>query len=85
MIFGSRDAGKAETVAASCSAQAGDFDDACAFAEAVLGAVRDVLPSSLLRSPRGPLGRSCCGVTSVDSPKKIREQRPEHDASALLC
>ncbi len=52
VLFGSRKPGKARAVAASCAAQAGDFDAAAAFGEVVLYTVRDVLPSSLLRSPQ---------------------------------
>jgi 8-hydroxy-5-deazaflavin:NADPH oxidoreductase len=53
-MFGSRDASKAEAVAASesNSVQAGDFDAAAAFGEVVLYTVRDVFPSRLLREPQ---------------------------------
>lgn len=57
VLFGSRDPGKARAVAASCSARAGDFDAAAAFGDVVLYTVRDVLPSSLLRSPQALAGK----------------------------
>jgi 8-hydroxy-5-deazaflavin:NADPH oxidoreductase len=77
VLFGSRDRRKAGSVAASCSAQAGDFDDAAAFGEAVLYTVREALPSSLLRSPRSLAGKiviDCnnSGVLGLDLPDPDR-------------
>ncbi len=57
VLFGSRDPAKASAVAGGCSALAGDFDAAAAFGEVVLYTVRDVLPSSLLRSPQALAGK----------------------------
>jgi 8-hydroxy-5-deazaflavin:NADPH oxidoreductase len=57
VLFGSRDPGKARSVAGSCSAEAGDLDAAAAFGEVVLYTVRDVLPSTLLRTPQTLAGK----------------------------
>jgi predicted dinucleotide-binding enzyme len=58
VLFGSRDLGKAQAVASGQkSARAGDLDEAAAFADVVLYSVRDVFPSSLLRTPQTLAGK----------------------------
>lgn len=60
VLFGSRDASKAERVAASAKggvARAGDFDAAAAFGEVVLYTIRSALPKAILRSPRALAGK----------------------------
>jgi 8-hydroxy-5-deazaflavin:NADPH oxidoreductase len=56
VLFGSRNAAKAEA-AASGSAKSGDFDDAAAFGAVILYTVRDVLPSKLLKAPQALAGK----------------------------
>lgn len=60
VLFGSRDPAKAAAVAASSPgsrARAGDFDAAAAFGDVVLYTVRDVFPTSLLRTPQALAGK----------------------------
>ena len=59
VLFGSRDVGKARSVAAqsSGSASVGTFDDAAAFGEVVLYTVRGVPPSRVLREPQALSGK----------------------------
>ena len=59
VFFGSRDAAKAEAVAAqgSGSTRAGGFDDAAAFGDVILYTIRDHFPSSALKEPRALSGK----------------------------
>jgi 8-hydroxy-5-deazaflavin:NADPH oxidoreductase len=59
VFFGSRDLDKAKAVAESGSGltQAGDFDAAAAFGDAILDTVRGVYPSALLREPAALSGK----------------------------
>lgn len=59
VLFGSRDLSKAKAIAdrISGSAQAGDFDAAAAFGEAILYTIRDRLPSSLLVNTQALAGK----------------------------
>lgn len=59
VLFGSRDLNKAKAIAAngSNSTQAGDFDAAAAFGEAVLYTIRDRFPSSVLKEPQALYGK----------------------------
>jgi 8-hydroxy-5-deazaflavin:NADPH oxidoreductase len=59
VLFGSRDPSKAKAAAAkgTASTQAGDFDAAAAFGDVVLYTVRNIFPSSLLRTPQALSGK----------------------------
>jgi predicted dinucleotide-binding enzyme len=59
VFFGSRDLNKARAIAANgtSSTQAGDFDAAAAFGEAVLYTIRDRFPSSVLKEPQALSGK----------------------------
>jgi 8-hydroxy-5-deazaflavin:NADPH oxidoreductase len=59
VLFGSRDLNKAKAIAAkgTGSTQAGDFDAAAAFGEAILYTIRDRFPSSLLKKPQALSGK----------------------------
>jgi len=81
VLFGSRDQGKADAVAAEAGggAEAGTFDDAAAFGDAVLYTVRTVPPSKLLRAPEALSGKiviDCnnSGVFGFDEPDPDNRQ-----------
>jgi hypothetical protein len=59
VLFGSRDLNKAKAIAANGtgSTQAGDFDTAAAFGEAILYTIRDRFPSSVLKEPQALSGK----------------------------
>jgi predicted dinucleotide-binding enzyme len=59
VLFGSRDLNKAKAIAANGagSTQAGDFESAAAFGEAVLYTIRDRFPSSVLKEPQALSGK----------------------------
>ncbi len=59
VLFGSRDQNKAKAIAATGtgSTQAGDFDTAAAFGEAILYTIRDRFPSSVFKEPQALSGK----------------------------
>jgi 8-hydroxy-5-deazaflavin:NADPH oxidoreductase len=81
VLFGSRDPGRAMTVAraaagaASGNAQAGDFDEAAAFGEVVLYTVRGIFPSVLLRDPRMLAGKVIIDCNNTDLDRHMRPIR----------
>jgi predicted dinucleotide-binding enzyme len=68
VLFGSRDIGKAQAVAAggSRSAQVGDYDTAADFGEVVLYTVRGVSPSTVLRQPQFLSGKVVIDCNNSD-------------------
>ncbi|HET6148630.1 MAG TPA: NAD(P)-binding domain-containing protein [Polyangia bacterium] len=68
VLFGSRDARKAEEVAraAAPSARAGDAAAAAAFGDAILYTVRGVMPSRLLRDPSALDGKVVIDCNNTD-------------------
>ena len=68
VLFGSRDAAKAQAAAerAGAPAQAGDADAAVAFGQVVLYTARGVRPSELLRAPEALVGKIVIDCNNSD-------------------
>ncbi|WP_437972411.1 NAD(P)-binding domain-containing protein [Sorangium sp. So ce260] len=79
-VFPTRDRAKAEAVAAKHDrARAGDFDDAAAFGDVILYAVRGVFPSALLRAPQALAGKVVIDCNNRDFDSRIDRPTPRGD------